>query len=72
MKTYGSVEVIDPPFLISALVVGVWSDSHPGSFTPGERAAGTDWIGDWVCPRTGVDDVDKRKIFPFRDSNSDP
>jgi hypothetical protein len=27
----------------------------------GERAFGTNWIGGWVGPRTGLDDVDRRK-----------
>jgi hypothetical protein len=25
--------------------------SHPGRFTPRERAPGTHWIGDWVDPK---------------------
>jgi hypothetical protein len=39
--------------LTSALDGGDWSDSHPGRFTPRERAPGTHWIGDWVGPRRG-------------------
>jgi hypothetical protein len=35
-------------FLISALDGGDWSASHPGRFTPGERAPGTHWIEGWV------------------------
>jgi hypothetical protein len=27
------------------------------------------WIGGWVGPRTGLDDVEKRKIFHCRESN---
>jgi hypothetical protein len=34
-------------------------------FTPGERAPGTHWIGGWVGPRTGLDVVEKRNIFPL-------
>jgi hypothetical protein len=30
------------------------------SFTPGERAPGTHWIGGWVDPRASLDDVEKR------------
>jgi len=26
----------------------VWSASHPGRFTPKERAPGTHWLGGWV------------------------
>jgi hypothetical protein len=37
-----------------------------------ERAPGTPWIGGWVGPRTGLDDVERKKSCPYRDSNSDP
>jgi hypothetical protein len=30
---------------------------------PGERAPGTHWTGGWVDPRTGLDDVKKRKFL---------
>jgi hypothetical protein len=33
------------------------------SFTPGERAPGTHWIGGWVNPRAGVDYLEKRKFL---------
>jgi hypothetical protein len=33
--------------------------SRPGR-TPGEIAPGTHWIGGWVSPRAGLDDVKKR------------
>jgi hypothetical protein len=46
-----------------ALIGGEWSASRPGRFTPGERAPGTHWIGGWVCLRTGLDDVEKRKFL---------
>jgi len=32
------------------------------SFTSGERAPGTHWIGGWVDPRVDMDAVRKRKI----------
>jgi hypothetical protein len=35
----------------------------PDRFTPGERAAGSHWIGGWVNPKIGLDDVEKRKIL---------
>jgi hypothetical protein len=50
-------------FLTSALVGGEWSVSRPGRFTHGERAPGTYWIGGWVNPRAGLDDVEKRKFI---------
>jgi hypothetical protein len=49
---------IDPYFLASALFGGEWLDSRPGRFTPG-----THLIEDWVGPRAGLDDVEKRKFF---------
>jgi hypothetical protein len=54
----------------SALDGGEWSASHPGRFTPRERAAGTHWIGGWVGPRAGLDAVVERKIpNPRQESN---
>jgi hypothetical protein len=32
-------------------------------FTTGERVPGTHWIGRWVGPRAGVDDVEKKKLL---------
>jgi hypothetical protein len=49
----------------SALDGDEWSASRPGRFTPIERASGTHWIGGWVGPRTGLDDVERRKILPL-------
>jgi hypothetical protein len=45
MKTYWGVEVYLHVFSTSALDGGEWSASHPGHFTPRERAPGTHWIG---------------------------
>jgi hypothetical protein len=45
--------------LTSALVGGEWSVSRLCRFTTGERAPGTYWIGGWVGPRNGLDDVEK-------------
>jgi hypothetical protein len=41
-------------------------------FTPGERAPGIHWIGGWVGPRTGLDDVERRKISPVVGLEYDP
>jgi hypothetical protein len=60
MKAYGGVDVDIHVFLSLVLVRGEWSASRPG-----ERAPGANWIGDWVGPRTGLDDVEKRKILPL-------
>jgi hypothetical protein len=63
MKKYGGVYVKVHIFLTSALVGGEWVASRPGRFTPRERAPGTHWIGGWVGPRAGLDDVEKRKFL---------
>jgi hypothetical protein len=52
------VDVLIHIFLTSALVVGEWSTSRPGRFTPG-----THWIGGWVDLRAGLDDFEKRKFL---------
>jgi hypothetical protein len=50
-------------FLISALAGGEWLASRPGRFTPGNLAPRTHWIGGWMGPRAGLDDVEKRKFL---------
>jgi hypothetical protein len=65
MKAYGGVDVKIHEFLASALVRGEWSASRPCCFTPGERALGTHWIGGWVGPRIGLDNVERRTILPL-------
>jgi len=47
------------------LDVGERSASHPGHFTPGERAPSTHWIGGQVGSRAGLDAVDKRYLKMF-------
>jgi hypothetical protein len=53
--------------LTSALVVGEWSASRTGRFTPSERAPDTHWIGGWVGPGAVLDSVVKRTICPNKD-----
>jgi hypothetical protein len=65
MKTYGGVNVQIHVLLISVLVGGEWLVSSPDSFIPEKRASRTHLIGDWVAPRTSVDDANKRKILPL-------
>jgi hypothetical protein len=43
----------------------------PVALTPEDGTPGTHCIGRWVNPRTGLDDMEKRKFLPHRDSNSD-
>jgi hypothetical protein len=50
------------PFLTSELDRVEWSATRSCRFTPGEKFAGTHWIGGWVDPRAGVDAV-KRSIL---------
>jgi hypothetical protein len=63
MKAYEGVNVLIHIFVPSALAGGEWSASRTGLFTPGERAPSTHWIGGWVDPRAGLDDVEKRKFL---------
>jgi hypothetical protein len=44
----------------------------PGRLNLGERVSGTHWLGGWVGPRTGLEDVEKGKSCPYRRSNSHP
>jgi hypothetical protein len=46
-------------FLTSAVIGGEWSASRTGRFNPGEGATSTHWIGVWVDPRAGLDDLEK-------------
>jgi hypothetical protein len=59
----GGVDLYIHIFLTSALAGGEWSGSSPSRFTSGERVLGTHWIGGWVDPRAGVDDVEERKFL---------
>jgi hypothetical protein len=62
LKACGGADVQINIFLSSVLLVvgGEWLVSYPGSFILGERALITHWIGSWVGPRAGVDDLKKR------------
>jgi hypothetical protein len=72
MKAHGGSDCIDPHFLNLGTAGGEWSASRTGRFTPGERASSTHWIGGWVNPRAGLDDMEKWKFLPHLDSNTDP
>jgi hypothetical protein len=50
---------------VRAIVGGKWLALRPRRFISGERAPGTRWIGDWVSPRTDLDDVETRKLLPL-------
>jgi hypothetical protein len=63
MKAYEEVDIYIRIFLTSALAEGEWSATTHSRFTPGERASGTHWIGGWVHPRTGLDNMEKRRFL---------
>jgi hypothetical protein len=54
------------PIARENFIIGEWSASHPGRFTPKERDPGTHWIGGWVGPRASLDVMSKRKITSSR------
>jgi hypothetical protein len=51
-------------FLISTLPEVKCSASRPGRLTPEGRASGTHRIGGWVHPRTGLNNVERKKTLP--------
>jgi hypothetical protein len=53
MKAYGGMDVQIEIFLTSALVGNEWSAS----------SAGVHWVGGWVDPRAGLDEVENRKLL---------
>jgi hypothetical protein len=63
MKAYGRMNVWVQIFLTLTLVGGEWSASRSCRFTPRERAPDTHWIGRWVGPSAGLDDVEKRTFL---------
>jgi hypothetical protein len=50
-------------FFALTVAGGEWSASRSGRVSPGERTPCTHWIGGWVDPRAGLDDVAKRKFL---------
>jgi hypothetical protein len=44
----------------------------PRPLYPKETVPGIHLTGDWVDPKAGLDDVEKKKFLPYRNSNSDP
>jgi hypothetical protein len=72
MNTYGGVDIYIHVFLTSPLLGSEWSASRPGRFAPRGEVSSIHWIEGWVGPRTDLDGVERRKSYPYRDSNSDP
>jgi hypothetical protein len=56
---------IDPRILVFGPSWRGVAASRPCRLTPGERAPDTYCIGGWVGPRTGLDDVERRKFLPL-------
>jgi hypothetical protein len=56
---------IAPPFLTSSLYGSELSSSCSVHFAPVERTPGTDLVGGWVGPRSGLDPVKFRNILSF-------
>jgi hypothetical protein len=54
---------IVPPFLTSALDASDWSASRPFCFNPGKTARGIHCIEGWVDLRSGLNAMEKRKVF---------
>jgi hypothetical protein len=67
MKTYAGLDV----FLISPLAGIERLNSCFCRFTPGKRSPFIHWLLVWMDPRTGLDAVERRKISPYRVSNTD-
>jgi hypothetical protein len=63
MNTYGGVGVQIKVLLTLTFIRGEWSASCPSHFIPGERAPRTHWIGGWVGPRAGLDNMEKKKCL---------
>jgi hypothetical protein len=61
MMTYFGVKLKLHAFLSLTLDGCEWPTPRSGLFNFGERAPGTDLIGDWMVPRLGLDAVAKRK-----------
>jgi hypothetical protein len=67
----GGVEVQIRVFLTSVLDGSEWSASRPGRVILVQRAPGTNYIGGWVGPRSGLNAMEKRTIScPYRESNT--
>jgi hypothetical protein len=65
MKVYEGVDVQIHVFLTSELVGGEWLASRHARFNPGENAPDSHWIGGWVGPRSGLDNVEKKESRPY-------
>jgi hypothetical protein len=72
MKPYGGSGYIDPSFLDLGTSWKWAVNFKPRPFYPRGKSPGTHLIGGWVSFKAGVDDVEKRKVWLYRGSNSEP
>jgi hypothetical protein len=63
MKAYWCVDVQSHVLSTSTLVGSEWLASRSDCFTQGEVAPGTHWLGGWMGPRGGLDDIEKWTFF---------
>jgi hypothetical protein len=59
VKTYGGSDYRDARFLDLGTIRGEWSALRPGCFTLGETDPGSYWVGGWMDPWSGLDDMEK-------------
>jgi hypothetical protein len=52
-----------PPFFTSALNGGEWTALRLCRFTPGHKALGMHWIGDWMVVTNRLDAMETRNII---------
>jgi hypothetical protein len=62
-RRMGEWMYISTCFLVSALAGGEWWASRPGRFTSGEKDQGAHWMGGWVGPRAGLDNMERTKFL---------
>jgi hypothetical protein len=62
MKAYGGSRCIHPYFLDLGARCE-WLASRLSHFIPDERTPGIHWIGGWLGPIAGLEDVRQRKIL---------
>jgi hypothetical protein len=65
IKTYGGVDVLIHLFDVGTRWNLMISFTPPPLF-PREIASGTHWLRRYVGPRTGMDDMERRKILPLQ------
>jgi hypothetical protein len=59
MKAYAGVDIDINIYFTSAFAGGELSASRSGHFTPGKEVPGTHWMGRWMDPTAGLDDLEK-------------